>query len=104
MDGATNELTASGFRRSSELRHCAEGFAKDWAERLASDLHIQSRVTEQRWRGLPVRCSEWPEHLWERWCESTDSYAYSERDVLEMREPFLAECALRLECAGFDCR
>lgn len=104
MDGATNELAAAGYGRTGELKRIAEMFAKDLAEQLASDLHVQSIASERRWRGLPVRCSDWPEHLWERWCESVDSYPYSERDVIAMREPFIAEAAMRLDGAGFDCR
>lgn len=104
MDGATNELAASGYGRSSELRHCAESAAKRWALLLADDLHIQSRVTEQRWRGLPIRCSAWPEHLFECWAESVESGGFDEQDVIAMREPFIAEAAMRLDDAGYDCR
>lgn len=104
MDGATNELAAAGYGRSAELRMHAERAAKRWAENLASDLHVQSIATERRWRGLPMRCSAWPEFLFELWSESTDSYGFDERDVIAMREPFCAEAALRLDDAGFDCR
>ena len=104
MDGATNELAAAGYGRSGELRMQAERAAKRWAQRVADDLHIQSRVTEQRWRGLSHRCAAWPEQLFERWAESVESYGIGERDVIEMREPFMAQAALTLEHAGYDCR
>lgn len=104
MDGNELGFSADEAGRRADLRVTAEHAAKRWAEQLASDLHIQSLVTERRWRGLPDRCSAWPEHLWERFCESTDSYGIEERDLLAMREPFLAEAAMRLDDAGFDCR
>jgi hypothetical protein len=106
MDGAAaiNRAELVGGRSKLELSTLAERAAKRWAEQLASDLHVQSIATERRWRGLPVRCAAWPEFLWECWCESTDSYGFSESDVLAMREPFLAEAAMRLDDAGFDCR
>jgi hypothetical protein len=101
MDGAITEL---GYGRSGELKSEAERAGKRWALLLADDLHIQSLVTERRWRGLPIRCSAWPEHLWGCWCDSTESYGYSEPEVLTMREPFIAEAAMRLDVAGYDCR
>lgn len=104
MDGATNELAAAGYGRRGELKAQAEHAAKRWAERLASDLHVQSIATERRWRGLPVRCSAWPEFLWDDWCSDVDSYPYSEQQVLAMRDPFLAQAVLTLENQGYVCR
>jgi len=102
MDGAITEL---GYARSAELVAQAERAAKRLAEKLALDVvafdQAGSSFYLRRIHGLPARQHDWPEWLWERWCEDS---TLDEHVLLSLRETFCAEAALRLDDAGFDCR
>jgi hypothetical protein len=105
MDGAITEL---GYGRSAELKAEAERHGWCYAWRLVDWLAAQSRGyfrhVEHELRGLPAHASDWPAWCWDRFCDSPESSDITERDLLVMREPFLAEAALRLDVAGYDCR
>ena len=112
MDGATSELRAAGYGRSGELKACAEAFARLEVSELVSSVRWIDgawefpclRVGDDAWRGLPMWPSEWPEHLWERFCNRDESADIAESELLAMRAPFIAEAAMRLENEGYDCR
>lgn len=107
MDGATNDQTGLFFVRSSELLHSVERAAKRLAEQLALDVVAYDRTGSslylKRIRGLPAHQHDWPEWLWERFCEDVDADV-SDAELFAVRAPFCAEAALRLDDAGFDCR
>jgi hypothetical protein len=108
MDGATSELGAAGYGRAFELKALGESFARLWSGDLIDWLETSKRGyfrrVEQSLRGLPAHAHDWPEWCWERFCDDADSSDIAERDLLAMRAPFVAECALRLDDAGYDCR
>lgn len=110
MDGATSELRAAGYGRSAELRASGEQFGKWYAWRLGDCLRAyrMPRVTlehlDAQLRGLPAHAHDWPQWCFERFAESNEANEFSETDLLAMRDPFIAECALRLDDAGYDCR
>lgn len=107
MDGAITEL---GYARSAELIAQAERAAKRLAEQLALNACCEFGAVfdrrgdrDARWRGLPAHQHDWPEWLWERFCEDVDADV-SDAELFAMRAPFCAEAAMRLDDAGFDCR
>ena len=103
MDG--NDIGRIGS--SADLRATAERAAKRLAEQLAFDVvafdQSGSSFYLRRIHGLPAHQHDWPEWLWERFCEDVDADV-SDAELFAMRAPFCAEAAMRLDEAGFDCR
>jgi hypothetical protein len=103
MDGATNELLASGYGRTAELRRLAEAAGERWGSKLALELHGK-HIEDISWRGIGWFPDRWPEALWELFVCSPDSDGLDEDECIEMREPFVHAATLQLENDGYCCR